>query len=72
MTYCNRSLLPCGERQQRRTETVVRAVAAIVVVRVEQPKPSIGTIARATTSEEPAIAGVDEEGVNAAPRLVVA
>ena len=58
----------CGERQQRRTGTVV-GVVTIVVVRVERTRVTIVGIA---TTVEPRIAGVDEVGVIAAPRLVVA
>ena len=57
----------CGERQQRRTGTVV-GVVAIVVVRVERTRVTIVGIA---TTVEPRIAGIHEVRVRPAPGLIV-
>lgn len=53
----------CGERQQRRTGTVVG-----VVVRVERTRVTIVGIA---TTVEPRIAGIHEVRVRPAPGLIV-
>ena len=58
----------CGERQQRRTGTVVGVVVTIVVVRVEQTR--VTTAGNATTVE-PRIAGIHEVRVRPAPGLIV-
>ena len=58
----------CGERQQRRTGTVVGVVVTIVVVRVERTRVTIVGIA---TTVEPRIAGIHEVRVRPAPGLIV-
>ena len=59
----------CGERQQRRTGTVVDVVVVtIVVVRVERTRAI--TVGIATTAE-PRIAGIHEVRVRPAPGLIV-
>ena len=58
----------CGERQQRRTGTVVGVVVTIVVGRVERTRVAIVGIA---TTVEPRIAGIHEVRVRPAPGLIV-
>ena len=54
----------CGERQQRRTGTVVGVVITIAVDRVERTRVTIVGIA---PTVEPRIAGIHEDRVRPAP-----
>ena len=58
----------CGERQQRRTGTVVGVVATSAVVRVERTRITIVGIA---TTVEPRTAGIHEVRVRPAPGLII-
>ena len=60
--------MPCGERQQRRTGTVVGAVVTIAAVRVERTR--VTSVERATTVE-PRKAGTHEARVRPTPGLIV-